>query len=154
MPAIYTGAVQGTNFGPAPGGDTVAAIYPGRQVAAIGGIVPLSLRQNAQVGNSATASIVAEVKAPCRLQIKAISLRAGAITATAQADVYNVTQTELSIALQTLTANAESLVTTISNTIVEKNDVLQLRITTNGTGVADDVMAEVFAVSIGDLDNV
>jgi len=127
-----------TNFGPPTNFDKVSThVGTGYSATsgtpgAIGTYQSLGLSA-ASVGNSQTSAVVDSYKATSRLRVVNVESSASAVTATASFLIYNATQAANVIGATTPSTTA-AYTSTITTPIVEKDDILQLVVTTDGSG--------------------
>lgn len=93
----------------------------------------------ASVGNSATAVVEDSFISDGKMRIVNVENGAVAVTATATFIVYNATQA-VNILGTTTPSTTAAISTTITTPIVENNDIVQLIVTTNGSGALTNLV--------------
>lgn len=153
---IATPAVTATNFGPPPGFDKVTKIGTGYSVGSstpgvIGTYDTISL-SIASVSNNASAVVEDSFKAPARLRVVAIEHVAQAVVATSSFLVYNSTQSA-NVAGSVTATTTSAIVTSLTTPTVEQNDVIQLKVTTDGTGAITNLDVKLIVQYLGSPTN-
>ena len=158
MPAITKIGLppRTTVAGPPPNFDKVTRIGTGYAMASntpgeIGSYVTKELRI-ASVGNSATAVVEDSFIADGRMRIVNFEHGAVAVTATATFIIYNATQA-VNVVGATTPATTPARVTSLTTPTVELDDVIQLIVTTNGSGALTNLVIKLTCQYIGDPSN-
>lgn len=137
--------LQITNFGPPPNFDKVTNIGTGYKAtstpAAIGVPFQITLTKDA-VAISQSDVVIDSFKADGRMRVINIKHVAGATVATADFRVRNNTQTENILGTTTPVTAATYANPAADTEIVEKDDIVELRTTTNGTGTITNLHVE------------
>lgn len=150
-------AIQSTNFGSAPGADSVTNIFGGANASrVIGSLFTVALNAES-VASSQTDLVKGEFKAPFKLRIKSVVHGNQAVTATASFNLYNVTDSASVVGSTALTSAAEGVVSSFAasgRNVIDDGDVVQLRCTTDGTGAITSLKVYLVCEAIGDPDNI
>lgn len=143
---------QSTNFGPPTNYDKVTHFGTGFSPStgtpgAIGVYEFLSLGA-ASVANSQTSAVVDSFKAPGRFRVVNVEYAAAAVTATASFLILNSTQSANVVGATTPSTTA-AYTSTITTPTVEKDDILQLVATTDGSGALTNLSVKLTIEYLG-----
>lgn len=143
-----------TNFGAEPGGSTVTGIVTPSSVG--GGLTTITIKAQDAVPISQTDLIVARYQAQFDFKILSLMVTNTASAATADYDVYNLTDTALVFNNALVASATASTVTTFAaakREYVTKGDELQFRCTTDGTGTIANLQFVLTVQVLGAPDN-
>jgi hypothetical protein len=141
-----------TNFGPPPGFDKVTRIGTGYSAAsntpgAVGAPVTRQLRI-ASVASSQTGVVEDSFVADGRMRVISVTHGAQAVTAIASFLLYNSTQAANVLGSTTPTTTSTTA-TSLTTPIVETGDVIQLKVTTDGSGALTSLHVDLTVQYLG-----
>lgn len=108
----------------------------------------IDLVQGSDLGISQTAKVVDQFTAKGDWYVRFASHMNVSTTATASFDVYNLTTSTAVISSTTPTSGTGGTTSTINSPTISDGDVIQLRITTDGTGAAKGVRVKLYATQL------
>lgn len=109
----------------------------------------------ASAGASLTDSVVARIKAGAKFRVLSVQHGNVSTTGATSFDVYNETDNAAIVTDAALSTGTGGSVTTLTNSTVDKGDVLTIRVTTAATsGAISGLTVHLYVAIIGNPDNV
>lgn len=139
MAVVIAEGAEVTNTGPEPGSETVTAIVGMIKSTDVGSLQTITLACD-DVPISQTNFAAIKLKAPYKFRIVKVLSSNQAVTATASIDLFNNTTSLAvigSVSLTTVTPTETNAFSAAGREIVNEDDQLQVRFTTNASGVVE-----------------